>query len=58
LTFKYEEVVIHDMVGKEALRKKLTGDRMEIEKGSLERGVYFVRIRDEERQWVQKMVIQ
>jgi hypothetical protein len=46
------------MVGKELLRKKLTGDRMEIEKGRLERGVYFVMIRSEERQWVEKLIIE
>jgi hypothetical protein len=52
------EVVIYDMLGKEMMRKKLTGDRMEIEKGSLESGVYFVRVRSEERQWVEKMVVE
>ena len=38
--------------------KKLTGDRMEIERGSLESGVYFVRVRNEERQWVEKIVVE
>jgi hypothetical protein len=52
------EVVIYDMVGKELIRKKLTGDRLEIEKGSLERGVYFVRVLSEERGWVAKMVVE
>ena len=65
---KDAEVIIYDMVGKEMMRKKfapsnpsfggLTGDRMEIEKGRLERGVYFVRVRSEERQWVEKMVVE
>jgi hypothetical protein len=31
---------------------------MQIEKGSLERGVYFVRVRSEEKQWVEKMVVE
>jgi len=52
------EVVIHDVLGKEMLRKKLAGDRIEIEKGSLEYGVYFVRVRSEEGQWVEKMVVE
>ena len=30
---KNAEVVIYDMVGKEVMRKKLTGDRMEIDFG-------------------------
>ena len=46
------------MVGKELMRKKFTGDRMEIEKGSLESGVYFVRVSTEEKQWVEKLVIE
>jgi len=52
------EVVIYDMVGKEMMRKKLSGNRMELEKGSLERGVYFVRISSDEGQWVNKMIIE
>jgi len=55
---KNAEVVIYDMVGKEMIRKKLTGDRMEIEKGSLECGVYFVRVISEEGQWVEKLIIE
>jgi len=52
------EVIIYDMVGKEIMRKKLTGDKMEIEKGSLEQGVYFVRVVSDERQWVEKLVVE
>jgi hypothetical protein len=55
---KDAEVVIYDMLGKEIVRKKLTGNRMEIEKGSLESGVYFVRVSTEERQYVQKIIIE
>jgi len=65
---KDAEVVIYDVVGKEILSKKLTGSKMEIEKGSLESGVYFVRVRSEERQsaggrircgeWVEKLVVE
>jgi hypothetical protein len=52
------EVIIYDVLGKEMMRKKLTGDRMEIERGGLESGVYFVRVRDGERQWVEKMAVE
>jgi len=52
------EVVIYDVLGKEMLRKKLMGDRMEIEKGSLERGIYFVRVSSKDGQWVEKLVVE
>jgi len=52
------EVIIYDMVGKVMMRKKLTGDRMTIEKGSLESGIYFVRVNDGEKQWIEKMVVE
>jgi len=52
------EVVIYDMVGKQMLRRKLTGSSMEIEKGGLESGVYFVKLTSGERQWVEKMVVE
>jgi len=52
------EVVIYNMLGKEMLRKTLTGNSMEIEKGTLGSGVYFVRVRNEERQWVEKMIVE
>jgi len=52
------EVIIYDIVGKEIMRKKLTGHKMEIEKGSLESGVYFVKVVSEERQWVAKLVVE
>jgi len=53
---KDAEVVIYDMVGKEVLRRKVTGSRMEIE--SLVSGVYFVSVWEKERRYVQKMVIE
>ena len=55
---KAAEVVIYDILGKEMMRKKMSGDRMEIERGSLESGVYFVRVRSEDRQWMEKMVVE
>src|SRR5204863_121927 len=41
-TVKNAEVIIYDMLGKEMLRKKLTGNSMGIERGNLTSGVYFV----------------
>lgn len=55
---KNAEVVFYDILGKEMVRKRMDGDRMEIEKGSLESGVYFVRVMAEEKQWVQKIVVE
>jgi hypothetical protein len=55
---KNAEVVIYDVLGKEMMRRKMDGDRMEIERGSLESGVYFVRVRSEEKQWVEKLIIE
>jgi hypothetical protein len=52
------EVVIYDVLGKEMIRRKMDGNKMEIERGSLQSGVYFVRVRTEEKQWVEKMVVQ
>jgi hypothetical protein len=52
------EVVIYDVVGKEMMRRKMDGTRMEIQRGSLASGVYFVRVRSEERQWGEKMVVE
>ena len=56
-TVKNAEVVIYDMLGKEMLRKKLTGNSMEIERGSLMSGVYFVRVVSEGRLWVEKVIV-
>jgi hypothetical protein len=55
---KNAEVVIYNMLGKEMLRKTITGNTMQIEKGSLQSGVYFVNVRSEERQWVEKVVVE
>jgi len=52
------EVVIYDMVGKEILKRKIAGSTMEIEKGGLASGVYFVKLTSGERHWVEKMVVE
>jgi hypothetical protein len=46
------------MLGKEMMSKKMNGERMEIEKGSLGSGVYFVKVSTEERQWVEKIIVE
>jgi hypothetical protein len=52
------EVIINDILGKEMMRKRFSGNKMEIEKGNLESGVYFVKVRDNERQYVQKIIVE
>jgi len=66
---KDAEVVIYDMVGKEIWTKSLRGGTTKqspnvieigalLETRKLESGVYFVMVKSEERQWVQKMVVE
>jgi len=52
------ELVIYDVLGKEMMRRKMDGDRMEIERGSLVSGVYFMKVISEEEQWVEKIVVE
>jgi hypothetical protein len=52
------EVTISNILGNEILRKTISGNGMEIEKGRMENGIYFVKVRAEERQWVGKLVVQ
>jgi N-acetylneuraminic acid mutarotase len=52
------EMVIYDMVGKVMMRRKFTGKTMEIKKGGMGSGVYFVSVKDGEKQWVKKMVVE
>src|SRR5262249_55405397 len=44
IQLKEAEVIIYNMLGEEKMKKKLSGNKMEIEKGSLNRGVYFVAV--------------
>jgi hypothetical protein len=46
------------MLGKEKVRKIFSGNRMEIEKGNLESGVYFVRVNAGEKEFVQKLIVE
>jgi hypothetical protein len=55
---KNAELIIYDTFGKEMMRKKITDNRTVIVKGNLESGVYFASVRNYERQYVQKIVIE
>jgi hypothetical protein len=52
------ELTIHDMLGRECLRQTFSGNRVEIVKGKLKVGVYFVRINADGRQFVRRLVVQ
>jgi hypothetical protein len=51
---KSSEVVIFDMLGKELIRRKLTANKTEIQKGDLEPGIYFVRVNE----YVKKLIVE
>ena len=55
---KDAEVTIYNVLGEELMRKNVIDNRMEIEKGNLASGIYFVSVTDNERQFVQKIIIQ
>jgi photosystem II stability/assembly factor-like uncharacterized protein len=55
---KDAEVFIYDILGKEMMRKKLTSNRMEIGKGNLKSGVYFVRVKGNEGEYMKKIIVE
>lgn len=55
---KNAEVIIYDVLGKEMRRNYFSGDKMEIAKGNLEIGIYFVKVIAAEKQFVQKIIIE
>jgi hypothetical protein len=55
---KDAELIIYDIIGRERFRQKINGNSMEIERGNLVSGVYFVQVKEEERQWLEKMVVE
>jgi photosystem II stability/assembly factor-like uncharacterized protein len=55
---KDPEVFIYNIFGKEMMRKKLTANRMEIGKGNLKPGVYFVRVKDNEGEYMKKIIVE
>jgi len=50
------EIIIYNVLGKEMLRKKLSDNKIEIEKGNLDSGVYFVVMEMEKGRVVGKFV--
>ena len=55
---KDAEVVIYDVLGKEMMRKKMGGDKMQIEKGSLSSGCYTVIVKHNDRQSALKLIVE
>jgi photosystem II stability/assembly factor-like uncharacterized protein len=56
-TIKNGEVIVYDMLGKEIIKKPINDDKVELEKGNIESGIYFVTVRNNERQFSQKVII-
>ena len=52
------EVIIYDLLGEEKCHTKFTGDSMEIKRGNLISGVYFVKVYAEEKLWTGKIVVE
>lgn len=57
-TEKDLEVVIYDQPGNIILSKRLVGNQMVLESGSLKSGIYFVKVSNLEHQFIQKLVIE
>jgi hypothetical protein len=57
-TLKDAEVIIYDFLGKEMIRKNISGNRIELGQGNLGSGVYLVRLRNQESEYVQKLIIE
>lgn len=56
--YQAADVSIIDMLGNEILRLQMTGSMMEINKGSLTNGIYFVKVTADGKQSTQKLVVQ
>lgn len=52
------DVSITDNLGKELFKRQMTGSTMEINKGSLTSGIYFVRVTADGKQYTEKLVVQ
>jgi hypothetical protein len=52
------QVILYDILGREMWSRKLNGSRMVLEKGNLEKGVYFVRVINNKRQYAQTIIVQ
>ncbi len=56
--FQNIEVSICDLLGKEQMRKIFSGTEIELQRGSLKSGIYFVKVLDPEGLFIQKLIIQ
>jgi hypothetical protein len=52
------EAIIYDLLGQELFRRKFSGDQMAINRCNLSNGIYFVRVIDNKKQFVQKLVVE
>lgn len=55
---KNAELVIYDVLGKEMMIKRFTGNKIEIERGSLVSGIYLLTLRDSGKQYIKKIVVE
>jgi len=52
------KVIIYDMVGKELQRIKFSGNKTELRKENLERGVYFITVDEADKRYIKKLIVQ
>jgi hypothetical protein len=52
------QLVLYTLLGKEVMRKKFSGYKIDVEKENLEPGVYFAFVFDGQRKYVQKIVME
>ena len=55
---KDAELIVYDLLGKEMMRKIYSGNKIEMERGNLESGIYFVSVSDHERRYMQKIIVE
>jgi hypothetical protein len=55
---KSSELVLHNYLGKEILRRNFTGNAIELTNLLLENGVYLVRVQNNENQYLTKLIIE
>jgi hypothetical protein len=52
------EISIYDLFGKEKMQRKFSGNTIEIEKGSLANGIYFVKVSNDKIRAICKLLVQ
>jgi len=55
---KNSEIVIYNMFGKEVMSSKFSGNRVEITNANLENGIYLLKLLNEDKYYVEKLIIQ